>query len=176
MEKHTWAMERADIGGEELEAGAAVGRDLLRLNNAHATELSWLEAGRFRQLVGRAFVAWRVCPARALLLAFDQAAEYDSPNFLWFRARLPRFVYVDRVVVAAEERGRGLGRALYGALFEAAVRAGHDRVVCEVNSDPPNPVSDAFHAALGFTGMGAAVLPGGKAVQYMVRVPLGRER
>jgi uncharacterized protein len=33
------------------------------------------------------------------MLAFDQDADYDSPNFLWFRERLARFVYADRVVV-----------------------------------------------------------------------------
>jgi hypothetical protein len=38
-------------------------------------------------------------------LAFDQHARYDSPNFLWFGARYPRFVYVDRIVVAASARG-----------------------------------------------------------------------
>ena len=162
-------MKPISIEIEQLKAGAAVGQALLNLNNAHAVELSWLDPERFRHLVRNAFVAWRVGPARALLLAFDQSANYDSPNFLWFRARLPRFVYVDRVVVAAEARGRGLARDLYGALFDTAARAGHERVVCEVNSDPPNPASDAFHAALGFTEMGARVLHGGKTVRYLVR-------
>ena len=43
----------------------------------------------------------------AFLLAFDQSAQYDSPNFLWFRSRYPRFVYVDRIVVVSSARGRG---------------------------------------------------------------------
>jgi predicted GNAT superfamily acetyltransferase len=41
-------------------------------------------------------------------------------------------------------------------------------VCCEVNSDPPNPLSDAFHAALGFREVGRAFLPDrGKSVRYL---------
>jgi predicted GNAT superfamily acetyltransferase len=104
------------------------------------------------------------------MLAFDHEADYDSPNFFWFRARHPRFVYVDRIVVAASARGRGCARRLYHDLFAHALRAGHERVVCEVNSNPPNPESDAFHASLGFVEVGAASVYGGsKTVRYLLR-------
>ena len=152
----------ADVAGTN-----PLGTALLELNNAHAIELSWLEPERLRHLVAQAFLARRIGEVEALLLAFDQDAEYDSPNFLWFRARFPRFVYVDRVVVAATARGRGHARRLYGDLFEHALRAGHDRVVCEINSDPPNPASDAFHAALGFSEIGTGSPGGGKTVRYL---------
>lgn len=143
---------------------------LLALNNAHAAELSLLTLERFRTLLAESFHA-RVCGAAdALLVAFDQAADYDSPNFLWFRERYPHFVYVDRIVVAPEARGRGLARRLYHDLFAAASAAGHERVVCEVNADPPNPASDAFHAALGFAEIGtAAINDGTKTVRYFAR-------
>lgn len=148
----------------------ADGAALLALNNAHAVELSWLEPERLAHLVGEAFVARRVGVADALLLTFDQAADYDSVNYLWFRERYPAFVYVDRVVVADSARGRGLARALYDDLFAAAKAAGHERIVCEVNSDPPNPASDKFHAALGFVVVGAAEIHGGKkTVTYLER-------
>jgi len=101
-------------------------------------------------------------------MAFDQAADYDSPNYLWFRERYPRFVYVDRIVVDPAMRKRGLANLLYADLFRVARDAGHDRVVCEVNSDPPNPASDAFHDALGFTEVGHATIHGGaKTVRYL---------
>jgi len=148
----------------------ADGAALLALNNAHAVELSWLEPERLAHLVAEAFVARRVGVADALLLTFDQAADYDSPNFLWFRERYDAFVYVDRVVVADAARGRGLARRLYDELFVAAKAAGHARVVCEVNSDPPNPASDAFHASLGFVPVGTAEIHGGKkTVTYLER-------
>jgi uncharacterized protein len=143
---------------------------ILALNNAHAVELSLLTAERLHELLGRAFLACRIGDAEAFLLAFDQAADYDSPNFLWFRARYPRFVYVDRVVVAPAARGRGHARRLYAELFKRARDGGHDLVVCEVNAAPPNPASDAFHASLGFAAVGEADIHGGsKTVRYLTR-------
>lgn len=153
----------------DLAEHTALGEALLTLNNAHAAELSWLSPDRFRRLVAAALAASRIGEADALLIAFDQAADYDSPNFLWFRARFERFVYVDRVVVAADARGHGLARRLYLDLLERALDAGHDRIVCEVNAAPPNPASDAFHVRLGFTQVGVGSLPGGKTVSYLLR-------
>ena len=155
----------------ELTAQGSIGEALLALNNAHALELSWLEPERFRHMVAQAFLARRIGAAEALLLAFDQGADYDSPNFLWFRARYPRFIYVDRIVVAAEARGRGHARRLYRDLFAQARASRHERIVCEVNSEPANPASDAFHAELGFVEIGTAAIHGGaKTVSYLERV------
>ncbi|TPK73110.1 GNAT family N-acetyltransferase [Mesorhizobium sp. B2-4-15] len=143
---------------------------ILALNNEHAAELSWLEAERLSFLLGEAFYARRIGDLEAFIMTFDQDANYDSPNFVWFRERYERFIYVDRVVVAAHARGRGHARRLYQDLFDHARRAGHTLVTCEVNTDPPNPTSDAFHAALGFAEVGDAVIHGGKkAVRYYAR-------
>ncbi len=150
--------------------GAADLAAVLALNNQHAAELSWLEPDRLSKLIGEAFHARRIGSVEAFLLTFDQDAVYDSPNFLWFRERYPRFVYVDRVAVAASARGRGHARRLYEELFARARAAGHSLVTCEVNADPPNPVSDAFHAALGFAEVGAAAIHGGaKSVRYYAK-------
>lgn len=157
------------VGADAL-AGA------LALNNAHAAELSWLTPQRLSALLAKAFLARAIGNVEALLIAFDQDAAYDSPNFLWFHARYPRFVYVDRIVVAAAARGRGHARRLYADLFAAAAKAGHERVVCEVNFDPPNPASDAFHAALGFENVGEAVIhDGAKTVRYFARPITGED-
>jgi predicted GNAT superfamily acetyltransferase len=162
--------ELISFGPEDIRRDSALGGALLALNNAHAQELSWLEAERLEHLVQEAFFAKRIGHLDAFLLAFDQGAQYDSPNFVWFRARYPRFVYVDRIVVAPSARGRGCARQLYSDLFEHAARAGHDRVVCEVNTVPPNAASDAFHAALGFVEVGTASIHGGsRTVRYLSR-------
>jgi len=143
---------------------------VLALNNAHAVELSWLAPERLAALLRQAFHARRVGALDGFLLAFDQRADYDSPNFLWFRERYPGFVYVDRVVIAHRARGRGLARRLYEDLFGRAIAAGHERVVCEVNREPPNPRSDAFHAALGFVEVGRARIERyDKTVRYLMR-------
>src|SRR5205807_2391322 len=111
---------------------------ILALNNEHAAELSWLEPERLSFLHGAAFYARRIGDLEAFIMTFDQDARYDSPNFLWFRDRYERFVYVDRIVVAAQARGRGHARRLYQDLFAQVARAGHTLVTCEVNTNPPN--------------------------------------
>lgn len=143
--------------------------DLLALNNRSAVETSWLEPARFDSLVASAFAALHVPEARALLLTFDQSADYDSPNFLWFRDRFEQFVYIDRIVVDEQARGLGLARQLYAQLFDLVREAGHSLAACEVNSTPPNPGSDAFHAAMGFAEAGSVTFPEGKSVRYLTR-------
>ncbi|EIZ79968.1 acetyltransferase [Novosphingobium sp. Rr 2-17] len=140
---------------------------ILTLNNEHAIELSFADEARMGMLVREAFVVRRVGMVDALLLAFDQDAPYDSANFRWFCARYSNFVYVDRVVVASHARGQGLARALYEQLFASARAAGKTHIVCEVNADPPNPASEAFHRAFGFNAVGTARLEKGKTVTYL---------
>ncbi len=139
-----------DLGATEPADYGPVLTALLALNNAHEVELSRLDGDRLARLIDQAFIARRIGLVEAFIISFDQDADYDGVNFHWFRARYQRFVYVDRVVVAPEARGRGHARRLYADLFDQARRAGHARIVCEVNSSPPNPQSDAFHASLGF--------------------------
>jgi predicted GNAT superfamily acetyltransferase len=125
---------------------------------------AWLEAAAQDWFLGLARG-----DGEAFAIIFDQDARYDSVNFLWHRQRADRFVYVDRIVVAAAARGKGHARALYEHVFAAALRAGHRRVLCEVNFDPPNPASEAFHASMGFLEVGRARLANGKTVRYLSR-------
>lgn len=142
--------------------------EALALNNAHATELSWQDENSFAHLLKEAFHARWSPDQTAFLIAFDERANYSSENFRWFQRHFKRFVYVDRVVVSPAHRGKGLAKMLYADLFAAVRTAGQSRVVCEINFDPPNPASDAFHAALGFVEVGHAILAGkGKVVRYL---------
>jgi predicted GNAT superfamily acetyltransferase len=141
---------------------------ILALNNAYAVETSFLDEARLDAMLKEAFLATRIGDVVAFLIVFDQQARYDSPNFKWFQAKYPDFVYVDRIITGPNARGKGYARALYQDLFEKAAGRGHKRVVCEVNLDPPNPGSDAFHLALGFAEVGRQLLPGsGKIVRYL---------
>ena len=96
----------------------------------------------------------------AFLLAFSEQASYDSPNFLWFRDRYPRFVYIDRIVVDPILRRSGIGRLLYADL-ERVTSAHAPDLTCEVNLDPPNPGSFAFHERSGFCEVGRQHTDGG---------------
>lgn len=151
-----------------LPIGVAEHAQVLALNNEFAVETSFLDEKRLAGMLDEAFLATRIGAVDAFLIVFDQGARYDSPNFEWFRARFPTFAYVDRIITGPEARGKGYARALYEDLFARAAASGHDRVVCEVNFDPPNPGSDAFHAALGFIEVGRRLLQdSGKTVRYL---------
>ncbi|MEM6666758.1 MAG: GNAT family N-acetyltransferase [Pseudomonadota bacterium] len=143
---------------------------MVGLNHQFVAELSPLDGLRLAALLREAFYARVSPPDLGFLITFDQAATYDSENFLWFRDLRDQFVYVDRIVVAPHARGRGLSRLFYEDLFAVARTAGHDRVVCEVNQNPPNPASDAFHAALGFAVIGDAQIASGKTVAYLEKL------
>ena len=95
------------------------------------------------------------------LLAVGPGQGYESPNYRWFAARSDDFLYIDRVVVAGGHQGTGVGGALYDDVTAWAARHGFGRLVCEVNVEPANPVSDAFHERFGFVEVGAQWVAGG---------------
>ncbi len=138
---------------------------MLPLNNAHGKETSTLDDASLTALLDMAFYARGIDRgAIAFLTALDHNASYGSPNFMWFKASRESFVYIDRIIVPSSARGQGIARLLYDDLFTAAKQAGHDRVVCE----PANLVSAAFHAAMGFDGVGqAAIHNATKTVRYL---------
>jgi predicted GNAT superfamily acetyltransferase len=106
------------------------------------------------------------------LLALAPGAGYASENYQWFSEHVPGSLYVDRVVVAPHAHGRGIGRALYAAVDERARMLGLTRVTCEVNLDPPNPASMAFHARLGFAPVGELVTKGGTVRVALLAKPV----
>ena len=142
----------------------------LALNNAHAAELSLLDRDGLAGLARQALWAAEAGDGDGFILLLDETAAYGSPNFRWFKERFARFTYVDRVVIAPHARGQGLARRLYAGAFATAIAAGQRVVAAEVNRVPPNPASDAFHAALGFREVGQAAIHGGaRTVRYLVR-------
>jgi predicted GNAT superfamily acetyltransferase len=58
----------------------------------------------------------------AFLLALREGCDYDSPNYRWFAERYPRFLYVDRVVVAVAAQGRGASSTMRCLLSRAPQR------------------------------------------------------
>jgi uncharacterized protein len=139
------------------------------LNQANGEELSFMEAQDFEAMLSRARFARVLDPEAAFLLAYDQPPTTDSPNFAWVRQHYPQALYIDRIAVAPHARRQGVARQLYEDLFHQATTQGFPQIACEINATPPNPASDAFHAALGFQPVGEARLEGrGKTVRYYV--------
>lgn len=89
-------------------------------------------------------------------LVLAPGADYGSLNYRWFSARYDDFVYLDRVAIPADYQGHGLGRALYAEVERLAAdrRPTATDFTLEVNLEPRNDQSLAFHARLGFTEVG----------------------
>jgi len=154
----------------KLDGEAAVRARLLDLNNENARETSLLTPDRFDRMIAAARVATIIDPGVAFLLVFDQSSPSDGGHFVWFRDRFESFLYIDRIVVGRNYRRLGLGRRLYEDLFRRAEFLGHTTIACEVNAQPPNPVSDAFHREMGFSRVGTATSNSdAKMVRYLVR-------
>lgn len=147
--------------------------EVLALNEAVEERTAPLDPARLAALIARAsFAEARIDTAdrvAGFLLGFDHDSAHDSPNFAWFSAHSQAFAYVDRVVVAPWAQRMGVARMLYADFAAAAQARGLVRMTCEVNRVPPNPESDAFHAALGFAEVAQAVPLPGRMVRYLQR-------
>ena len=130
-----------------------------QLNDGAVPAVNALDGAAWIRLVQRADLFAAATDAAGALLGFVVALgpghDYESENYRWFQREYPDpSLYVDRIVVASEGQGRGIGRALYDVVFEEAGRRGLPFVTCEVNERPPNPGSLAFHTRLGFREAG----------------------
>ena len=138
-------------------ATAADLADVLALNQAHRPHVGALTPASLCQLYEWA-IYFRLAEAAGALVGFlialDSPAEYGSPNFLWFKARYERFVYIDRIAVVAERRRRGIARRLYEDLERFAGERGFGFLTCEYNLRPPNEDSARFHHRYGFVEAG----------------------
>jgi uncharacterized protein len=88
----------------------------------------------------------------AFAFAFAPGSAYASINYRWHSDRFPDFLYLDRIAVSSGARRRGIGSRLYDHI--EALAAEHGRMVCEVNCDPPNEESLAFHEHRGYRPVG----------------------
>jgi len=110
----------------------------------------------------------------AALIALWPGTDYQSPNYRWFSERFEDFLYVDRVIVGDDARGKGIGQAIYADLERFAKRRA-ERIALEVNSLPPNPVSMRFHQAAGFVEVGEQAHDGGAKKVVMMMKSLDTE-
>ncbi|MFK2904244.1 GNAT family N-acetyltransferase [Dyella ginsengisoli] len=155
---------------------------ILALNHTFVAVLSSLDEARLAHLHAQAAqhrVIERNGEVLAFLLTLREAADYDSPNYRWFAARYPRFLYVDRIVVSASAQGLGAGRQLYRDAYQYALDHALPVLVCEYDIAPPNPASARFHTGLGFREVGAQTLGAGKqvslqALEIAADTPLSR--
>jgi uncharacterized protein len=93
--------------------------------------------------------------AAGFILVMKDHAAYVNDNFNWFSLRYEDFLYVDRIVVGKDYQDCGVGSLLYEDLFSFARHEKIKIITCEININPPNEKSLAFHHNLGFQEVGS---------------------
>ena len=135
---------------------------VLALNHRFVDLLSALDAERLLWLVGlsdHADVVEVDERVVGFVLTMAPGSEYDSENYRWHAARYDgAFYYLDRIVIAEEMRRQGLAAFVYDAM--EGVARGFGRMTLEVNVDPPNLGSLAFHERRGYVEVGRLGEPG----------------
>ncbi len=148
---------------------------VLAWNETHVELLAPLDEARLVELLGWTDVAAIIrheATDVGFVLTFGAGTAYDSTNYRWFSERHRRFLYLDRIVVDAGVRRSGLGTRVYDALEKHA--ATHGPVLClEVNLDPPNEPSLAFHRSRGYREVGQDAFNGHRVSLLEKRVSTG---
>ncbi|MGI9498719.1 MAG: GNAT family N-acetyltransferase [Geminicoccaceae bacterium] len=130
---------------------------LLALNNASVPHVNFMERDSLAHILDLSSYARAVVehgkPAGALI-ALWPGTDYASSHYSWFNQRHTDFLYIDRVMIDTTTRQSGHGRRLYTDIERFARANGAKHLACEVNSQPPNPISMRFHQALGFRPVG----------------------
>ena len=148
---------------------------ILALNAACTPAVGDMSAEDYRDIVGWAS---RIAIAEAgglpvgFMILIRPGSAYPSDNYGWFENQFDHQLYVDRIAVADSARGLGVGRALYEEALRMAADLGEERVTAEVNEDPPNPESMAFHFKLGFRRLLSRTSPRLGKVVAMLEQPL----
>ena len=154
-----------DVQEHELE-------QVLAMNNAAGPGILPIDAARLARFHRDAEyfrVAERNGQLAGFLVAFGHDADHDSGNFHWFREHASKpFLYTDRIVVASQRRGGGVGRAFYADVQSYAEQR-YPQLACEVFvRDGTDPVL-LFHGALGFQEIGQRRQDDGTMASMLIR-------
>ncbi len=150
---------------------------ILQINEANVPDVGSVDADRMAFLLSESPIALTVELDGEIVgfcLVMPSDSSYDSVNYRWFTERHDDFMYLDRVAFDADAQGRGLGTLLYAEVDRLmGERDGANHLALEVNLDPPNEPSLAFHARRGFAEVGQQDTPYGIRVSMQMR-PVSR--
>lgn len=153
-------------------------KHLLELNQSNLPHVGSIMQSDMEHLHSQA-IYFRVAEfndqTAGFLIAFDPEADYTSLNFLWFKKHYPAFVYIDRIIIAAEARRKSIAYSLYRDLEHFAEERKIPLMACEYNLRPKNDISRQFHQRYGFNEVGTQETEKGKktvSLQIKQVVPL----
>jgi uncharacterized protein len=142
--------------------------EVVALNDRHVALTAPMDRARLVELVAAAEHADVIDVDGAFagfVITFAAGAAYDGTHFSWFAERYDDYCYLDRIIVHEDFQRRGLGTFTYDELEGSC---GRPVFALEVNIDPPNDPSLAFHRARGFTEVGRSDASG-HLVSLMVK-------
>ena len=142
---------------------------VLAINNNAVPAVNPLIISELIDLVDMSQKAWVVEEGGSIggvLIIIGPDEPYQSSNYIWLNSQFTNFCYVDRIIIDPSNKRKGYGRLLYCALEDHAISEGVDVLLCEVNVEPKNPQSLAFHESLGWVPFQDRKHGPGKAVRY----------
>ena len=142
--------------------------DVVALNEQHVhltAPMDHAQLAQFVEAAERADVIDVDGQFAGFVITFAVGAAYDGTHFDWFSRKYDDFCYLDRIVIHEDFQRRGLGSFAYDELEGSC---GRPILALEVNIDPPNEPSLAFHRARGYTEVGQSDASG-HLVSLMVK-------
>jgi predicted GNAT superfamily acetyltransferase len=145
---------------------------LLRLNADNYPAVHRLNADTLAHLLGYNGHHWvavdREGSVVGYLLSFARECDYDDSEIRELRRRVAEpFLYICQIVIAQTHRRQRIGHALYETMADAARCHGIQVLCCDVNTDPPNPDSLAFHHRQDFVEIGSGIASNGMAIVFL---------
>jgi predicted GNAT superfamily acetyltransferase len=104
------------------------------------------------------------------VITYGAENVYDGDEFGWFKQQFSDFLYIDQIAIARTARRLGLGSRIYHHLEAFARGQGLTSLVCEVNLEPPNPISLNFHSRQQFIEVETMATQDGRRVSLRRRV------
>ncbi len=153
------------------KAGIDDAEAIVRLNERSVAVTSPMSHEQCRELLAMSdfsLIVEYAGEVAGFLLAMTEGKNYNNGNYQWFGQRLRNFIYIDRIVIDENIRGAGLGKSLYAKLFNCARDSQLKLIAAEIDIQPANPSSLAFHDRHGFVELATRVLDNGKVVSMRV--------
>ncbi|MBB32598.1 MAG: hypothetical protein CL455_02955 [Acidimicrobiaceae bacterium] len=142
---------------------------VLKLNNESVPAVNKLVTSDLENILSMSKKSWGIEVGEnivAALITLESGEQYHSDNYIWLETQFNNFCYVDRIMVDVHAKRNGYGKKLYATLESYAKEMGIEVLLCEVNVEPPNPQSLAFHTDLGWKPFHDREHEPGKKVRY----------
>lgn len=126
---------------------------ILELNEKSVQVLSPMDKNKLLRLIELSAISVVVEDTKQIagfLLAFTQDVQYESVNYEWFNRHFDAFLYIDRIVISDQFRGKGIASKLYEYAQDWAIDNTLPSIFAEIDLMPPNDPSLLFHQKMGF--------------------------